>query len=42
MASIVEKMVFESKASLAAMGAVEGKTAILPVLPMMAFLDFVK
>ena len=42
MASIVEEMVFESKTSLAARGAVEGKTAVLPVLPTMAPLDFVE
>ena len=37
MASIVEEMVFESKTSLAARGAVEGKTAVLT-----ASLDFVE
>ena len=41
MASIVEEMVFESKTSLAARGAIEGKTVVLLVLPTTAFLDFV-
>ena len=42
MASIVEEMVFESKTSLAARCAVEGKTAVLQVLPTTASLDFVE
>ena len=42
MASIIKKMVFDSKTSLAPKGVIKGKITVMPVLLTMVSLDFVE